>query len=113
MTGHTSAILAAENSINYALRVIKPLLDGQGTTAEVSLDAEQRFVYRTQDALSKTVLATGCGSWYVSKLDDGREWNSTVYPWTQGHYWYRCLFPVWKDWQFRVSFPLLITILQG
>ncbi|KAF3766799.1 monooxygenase [Cryphonectria parasitica EP155] len=103
LTGHTSAIMASENSINYALRVIKPLLDGQGTTAELSFDAEQKYVYKMQDALSKTVLATGCGSWYVSKLDNGKEWNMAVYPWTQGHYWWRSLFPVWRDWQFRVS----------
>lgn len=103
MTGHTSAIIASENSTNYALRVIKPLLDGKGTIVEVSPEAERKYVDQVQDALSKTVLATGCGSWYVSKLDDGREWNGTIYPWTQAHYWYKCLFPVWKDWQFRVS----------
>lgn len=103
MTGHTSAVMASENSVNYALRVIKPLLDGQGTTAEVSLDAEKRDVERMQDALSKTVIAQGCGSWYVLKLANGREWNAQIYPWSQGHYWYRSLFPAWKDWQFRVS----------
>ncbi|KAJ4424050.1 hypothetical protein N0V82_001297 [Gnomoniopsis sp. IMI 355080] len=101
LTGHTSAVIASENSVNYALRIIKPLLDGKGTIAEVSPEAERKYVNQVQDALSKTVLATGCGSWYVTKLDDGREWNGTVYPWTQGHYWYRCLFPVWKDWHFR------------
>lgn len=103
LTGHTSAIIASENSTNYALRIVKSLLDGKGTIAEVSPEAERKYVDQVQDALSKTVLATGCGSWYVSKLEDGREWNGTIYPWTQAHYWYRCLFPVWKDWQLRVS----------
>lgn len=95
--------MASENSINYALRVIRPLLDGKGTTAELSLDAEKKYVDQVQDRLSQTVLATGCGSWYVSKLDNGREWNATIYPWSQSYYWWRSLFPVWKDWQFRVS----------
>lgn len=103
LNGHTSVLMASENSCNYSLRVIKPLLDGGGTVAEVSLDAEKDYVGRIQEALSKTVLATGCGSWYVNKLDNGREWNATMYPWSSAHYWYRCLFPVWKDWQFRVS----------
>lgn len=103
LNGHTSVIMASENSCNYSLRVIKPLLEGRGTVAEVSLQAEKEYVRRIQDALSKTVLATGCGSWYVNKLDNGREWNATIYPWPSAHYWYRCLFPVWKDWQFRVS----------
>lgn len=103
LNGHTSVLMASENSCNYSLRVIKPLLDGGGTVAEVSLDAEKDYVGRIQEALSKTVLATGCGSWYVNKLDNGREWNATMYPWSSAHYWYRCLFPVWKDWHFRVS----------
>lgn len=103
LSGHTSVVMASENSCNYALRVIKPLLEGRGTVAEVSHDAEKEYVGRIQDALSKTVLATGCGSWYVKKLDNGRQWNATIYPWSSAHYWYRSLFPVWKDWQFRVS----------
>lgn len=105
--------MAIENSINYALRVIKPLLDGKGTTAEVSLDAEMRYVDSVQDALSKSVLATGCGNWYTMKLPNGREWNSTVYPWTQAHFWYRCLFPVWRDWQFRVSYYILRALISA
>lgn len=103
LNGHTSVVMASENSCNYALRIIKPLLEGQGTVAEVSFSAEKQYANRVQDALSKTILATGCGSWYVTKLEDGREWNPTIYPWSQAHYWYRSLFPVWKDWQFRVS----------
>ena len=25
------------------------------------------------------------------------------YPWTQGHYWWRSLFPTWSDWNIKVS----------
>lgn len=103
VTAHTSTVIAIENSINYALRIIKPLLDGKGTTAEVSFDAEQRYIEDSQAALSQTIHATGCGSWYVTKLEDGRQWNSQIYPWSQAHYWWRSVFPVWKDWEFRVS----------
>lgn len=24
------------------------------------------------------------------------------YPWTQGHYWWRSLFPTWSDWYIKV-----------
>lgn len=114
VTGHTSAVIAIENSINYALRIIQPLLDGsKGTTAEVRFDAEQRYVGDSQAALAQTIHATGCGSWYVTKLADGRTWNSQIYPWSQAHYWWRSLFPVWKDWEFRVScsLPVLPCLL--
>lgn len=108
LNGHTSVIMASENSCNYALRIIRPLLQGRGTVAEVSLAAEKDYVNNVQDALSKTVLAKECSSWYVHKLADGRQWNATTYPWSQAHYWYRSLFPIWKDWQFRVSLTLPI-----
>jgi hypothetical protein len=38
--------------------------------------------------------------WYVN----GKEWNAMAYPWAQSHFWYRSLFPVWKDWDIKVSF---------
>jgi hypothetical protein len=104
-TGHTSAIIAAENSINYALRIIKPILDGRASAAEVRLEAERAYVDRVQAALEKTVFASGCRSWYVEDLGDGRRWNSATYPWTQGYFWWRSLFPVWKDWTYSVCLP--------
>ena len=27
------------------------------------------------------------------------------YPWTQGHYWWRSLFPTWSDWNIKVRPP--------
>lgn len=101
-TGHTSAIIAAENSINYALRIIRPILDGRASAAEVKLDAERAYVDRIQADLQKMVFGAGCSSWYVKETDGGRPWNSTTYPWTQAYFWYRSLVPVWKDWQFSV-----------
>ena len=69
-TGHTPAMMAAENSINYALRVIKPILDGNAKTLELRREAEERYVSRVQDDLAKTVWNSGCSSWYVRKDDE-------------------------------------------
>lgn len=123
-TGHTSAIMASENSINYALRVIKPVLEGRASIASVKREAERQYSNRVQAALRNTVWNSGCQSWYVKKASDGSEtettWNAMSYPWSQAHFWYRSMFPVWADWEFRVSGPrfccvclLLTSFSQG
>lgn len=104
-TGHTSAIMASENCINYALRVIKPVLDGKAEIASLKWEAEKEYSDRMQEALTNTVWNTGCQSWYVREANDesGQKWNAMSYPWSQTHFWYRSLFPVWSDWEYRVS----------
>ncbi len=113
-TGHTSAIMAAENSVNYALRVIKPVLDGRASIADIRREAEQEYSDWVQDELRNTVWNSGCQSWYVRAKDgevkghgklggQAKTWNAMSYPRSQAHYWYRSLFPVWSDWEFRVS----------
>ncbi|KAL0939375.1 monooxygenase [Colletotrichum truncatum] len=100
-TGHTSTVMALENATNYALRVLKPVLEGHASIATVKGDAEERFVNEMQTALQKTVWNTGCGSWYTRHLDDGsNRWNAMSYPYSQGEFWYRSLFPVWSDWEY-------------
>lgn len=111
-TGHTSAIMASENSVNYALRVIRPLLQGRGSIAELRLEAEKDYSDKIQAALRETVWNTGCQSWYVTEAKNGsREgWNAMSYPWSQAHFWYRSVFPIWSDWTYRVS--LLYLAIQ-
>lgn len=114
-TGHTSAIMASENSVNYALRVIKPVLDGQASIASLKWDAEKQYSDRMQAALRNTVWNSGCQSWYVKKAGDGSEttWNAMSYPWSQAHYWYRSVFPVWEDWEYRASKSLPACLLDA
>lgn len=102
--------MAAENSINYALRVIKPVLDGDASAADVKPEAEQRYVDRIQAELQQTVWNSGCQSWYGKDTPGGRKWFSISYPWTQAHFWYRSLFPVWSDWQYSVGSLALVTL---
>ncbi|OAQ86370.1 monooxygenase [Purpureocillium lilacinum] len=102
-TGHTSTIMAAENGINYALRVIKPVLDGYADTVEVKSEAEERYSRQLQEDLHKTVWWGGCVSWYNVAGRSGKKWNSMTYPHSQAHYWYKCLFPTYEDWSYTMT----------
>ncbi|KAJ5414507.1 flavo-protein [Penicillium cosmopolitanum] len=61
-TGHTSALMAAENSVNYALRVLKPVLDGKAASINLKQEAEDAYVHRVQEALLHMVWNAGCAS---------------------------------------------------
>ncbi|OBT65742.1 hypothetical protein VE03_03346 [Pseudogymnoascus sp. 23342-1-I1] len=93
-TGHTSALMASENMINYALRILSPVLGGKAASVEVNYEAEKKHVYYMQDELKKRVWSAGCKSWYIKE----NQWNSMSYPWSQAYFWYRSLFPTWSDW---------------
>ena len=76
-TGHSSVILASENMVEYILRMIKPILDGDAKTIEIKREAEVKWTKNIQDGLKSTVWMTAdCQSWY--KNDDN--WNATTYP---------------------------------
>ncbi|KAF2995306.1 hypothetical protein E8E14_004170 [Neopestalotiopsis sp. 37M] len=98
-TGHTSALMAAENSINFALRVIKPVLDGEASVVDLKPQAEADYTERLQKDLRKTVWNSGCQSWYI-RSDGGKAWNAMSYPWTQSYFWFRSRFPTWSDWRY-------------
>ncbi|CCC13139.1 unnamed protein product [Sordaria macrospora k-hell] len=99
-TGHTSFLMAVENAVNYSLRVIEPVLKGKGSVVEVKREAEEKYVQWVHSSLQNTVFSTGCTSWYNRAVDGKKPWNATVYPLSQAHYWYSCVFPSWKDWRF-------------
>ena len=75
-TGHSSVILASENMVNYSLKFIKQILNGNMRTVEVKKEAEIAWTKDIQAELRKTVFNSGCNSWY--KTANG--WNATVYP---------------------------------
>lgn len=110
LQGHTSVIIAAENSVNYALRVLQPILAGDrqgrtsaGSIVEIKKAAEERDVARLQADLKKTVFFSGCRSWYLHDKGNGDKYNGTTYPYSQAWFWWRCLFPRWADWTFSVG----------
>jgi cation diffusion facilitator CzcD-associated flavoprotein CzcO len=76
-TGHSSVILATENTINYSLNFMKPILKGEVNTYEIREEAEKAWTAKIQQKLKGTVwMEGGCRSWY--KKENG--WNATVYP---------------------------------
>ena len=76
-TGHTSVIFTTENAVNYSLRFIKPILEGQVSSYEIKEEAERAWTRKVQSQLQRTIFHRGnCSSWYITA--DG--WNSSTYP---------------------------------
>ncbi|KAL4986829.1 hypothetical protein BDW68DRAFT_178425 [Aspergillus falconensis] len=115
VVGRNGENVSQHCSINYARRVLKPILDGDAASVEFKSKAEHDYVYWVQDALKKRVWNAGCVSWHLND----RKWNSMSYPWAQGYYWWRSLFPTWSDWNIkkiakpssRLSSKILLLIL--
>ncbi|KAF2761812.1 FAD/NAD(P)-binding domain-containing protein [Pseudovirgaria hyperparasitica] len=99
-TGHTSVILATENMVNYSLKFIKGILNGDIEQAEIKKEAEIDYTTKLQKKLKTMVWQSGgCHSWYF--MENG--WNPTVYPWSQIRFTYRCMFPRWRDWNIKYT----------
>jgi hypothetical protein len=94
--------MAIENGVNYSLRLIEPILQGKATAVDVKLDAEKSYTSQIQTALQDTVWLSGCNNWY-NRTQDGTVRNAMVYPYSQAYFWYRCLFPVYDDFEYDVS----------
>ena len=41
--------------------------------------------------------------WHTQRYFNDNGWNSTVYPWSQVHFTYRCMFPKWSDWTYNYT----------
>ena len=68
--------MTSENSVKYALKFIRPILNGEVSTVDVKHEAEVAYTADIQKSVKKTVwLSGGCTSWYVSN-----GWSATVYP---------------------------------
>ena len=50
------------SGVNYALRVLKPVLNGDASSVEIKQEAEDEYIYKMQDALRQRVWNTGCAS---------------------------------------------------
>lgn len=100
-TGHSSVILATENMVNYSLKFIRPIVNGEVSTYEVKEAAERKWTADVQDALKDSVWQSGgCNSWYYK---EGSRWNSTIYPWSQVHFTWKCTFPRYGDWEAKLT----------
>ncbi|KAI9684751.1 MAG: hypothetical protein M1829_000126 [Trizodia sp. TS-e1964] len=99
-TGHSSVLLATENMVSYALKLIAPIIRGDATKVEVKKEAELAWTADIQAKLVNSVFqAGGCSNWY--KTANG--WNSVAYPYSQFWFSYLCMFPTWKDWNYSLT----------
>lgn len=95
-TGHSSVVFAIENAQMFIEQVAGPVVKGEKSTVEVTSEAYQTWKTRMGEALSKTVFSSpygGCVSWYRAQGEN----NYVTYPWTQLTYYFRMLWPTWKD----------------
>ena len=74
--GHNSALVYMESQLDYAVKGILRILDGNLKMLDVKEDVQQRHNQRLQKRLAKTNWNSGCKSWYLT--EDG--FNATMFP---------------------------------
>ena len=97
VTGHTSVILASENAVNYILKLVRGIVQGDVRTYEIKESAERSWTAWVQDQLKNSLFNTGgCRNWYV---DQKTGWNSSAYPRSQVDASLRHMVVKWWDWE--------------
>ncbi|TNC90373.1 MAG: 4-hydroxyacetophenone monooxygenase [Alcanivorax sp.] len=74
--GHNSALVYMESQLEYAVKGIRKILDGNLLALDVNASAQSAFNRSIQKRLAKTNWNSGCKSWYLTA--DG--FNATMYP---------------------------------
>lgn len=74
--GHNSALVYMESQIDYAVRVIKTIIDQGIKALDVKPEVQAQYNKDIQQRLAKTNWNSGCKSWYLT--EDG--FNATMYP---------------------------------
>jgi hypothetical protein len=95
--GHNSMIFMIEAQVRYSIELIGRILSKQRATIDVSYDAQRNYNRRIQSALSKTVWASGCRSWYQTK--GGR--HAVLWPGFTFSYWLRTRRPNMQHYKVR------------
>ncbi|KAK2749249.1 hypothetical protein FQN57_006865 [Myotisia sp. PD_48] len=114
-TGHMSVIYTTECQINFALRVLRPVMESiypstfpslnpfsrkACDTIVVTKDAERKDNEWVQEHSKKIVWTSGCTSWY---LDESGK-NTLLYPDYQIKFWLRSIFiPYRSDFAYANS----------
>jgi cation diffusion facilitator CzcD-associated flavoprotein CzcO len=80
--GAGSVVNVLEAAITQVVLAVQALRDRGAATIEVTAEASAAFDAECQAALTKTVWATGCASWYV----DANGENANNWPWNAREY---------------------------
>jgi len=99
VTGHTSVIFTEEVQVNYAMQLIKPILEGNIQCVDVSSAATDKYNAKIQEKLSRSVFVS-CHSWYRVK-SDGKV--NTMFPGASALFWWWLWRPIWGDYHVMKS----------
>lgn len=113
LSGHLSVIYTTECQINFAMRVIKPIMGALKTgrsffpitrtaydIVDVKATAEKKDVDTVQEKAKKLVWASGCTSWFIETKSNR---NTSMFPDYQYKFWLRSVFISWGDFNCRTS----------
>lgn len=101
-TGQHSVIFHSECQINYACRLLKPVLKGSQAADWIMVkpEAQRRDLGWVHDKLKHLVFNSGCQSWW---MDPRTKKNTFIYPDPMFKYWLRTIFPSWSDFEIHRS----------
>lgn len=100
-TGHSSVVLACENTTVYFSKIASKILSGAYKSICVKTEKYNEWFQTTQGELKRSVFGSefgGCNSWYTKGGI-----NSTAYPYSQIYYWWDMRHPKWKDFEIHKS----------
>lgn len=113
LSGHLSVIYTTECQINFAMRIIRPLMrtlqsrrsilpsmSPEYDVADVKATAERRDIDTVQEKAKKLVWASGCSSWFIHS---GSNRNTIMFPDWQFKFWLKSVFISWDDFSYRSS----------
>lgn len=81
-TGHTSALIMIESTVNYVINCLEFMNSRAVTHLDPDPDEVSRYNARLQKDLRSMIFSGGCGSWYT----DDKDFNFTLWPYSAARF---------------------------